>query len=75
MIQLTRFDKNPFYINEDLILFLESTPDTVVTLNDGKKIRVLEGIEDIIDRIVQFRRKVLPIHVERAEGSEASRKR
>lgn len=70
MIQLTRFDKNPFYINAELILFLEATPDTVVTLTDGKKIRVLEGIEDIIDRIVEFKRRILPTHVKRAEISE-----
>lgn len=67
MIQLTRYDKNSFYINADLILFLESTPDTVVTLTDGKKVRVLEGVEEIIDKIVEYQSRILPTIAKRAD--------
>ena len=67
MIQLTRYDKSSFYINADLILFLESTPDTVVTLTDGKKLRVLEGVEEIIDKIVKYQSRILPIIAKKAD--------
>ena len=36
MILVTRFNKkDQFYVNEDMIEFIEETPDTVVSLNTG----------------------------------------
>ena len=43
-------------INADLIEFVETTPDTLVTLVTGKKIPVRETTEDVIQRVVSFRR-------------------
>jgi len=41
MILVTRLNKaSQFYINEDMIEFIEETPDTIVTLNTGKKVTV-----------------------------------
>lgn len=60
MIQLTRLNKKPLVVNSDLIEFVENTPDTVITLVTGEKVVVLEGVEEILDQIVQFRRRFLP---------------
>jgi flagellar protein FlbD len=59
MIQLTRLNKNPLVINSDLIKFVEQAPDTVITLVNGEKIVVRESAQDVLDRVVQFRRSVL----------------
>lgn len=59
MIQLTRLNRQPLVLNSDLIKFIENAPDTVITLIHGEKIVVLETREQIIDLIVQFRRRVL----------------
>ncbi len=59
MIQLTRLNRQPLVLNSDLIKFIENAPDTVITLVNGEKIVVLETCEQIIDLIVQFRRRVL----------------
>lgn len=59
MIKVTRLNGKEYYINFDLIETIEQTPDTVITLRDGKKYVVLETTEDIIDKIIEFKRKVL----------------
>ncbi len=60
MIKVTRLSGQEVYINADLILFLESSPDTCLTLESGKKVMVQEAIPDVIERIVEFKRRCLP---------------
>jgi flagellar protein FlbD len=55
---VTRFNGKSFYVNSDLIEFIEATPDTVITITTGKKIVVVESVEEIIDRIIKFRSKI-----------------
>jgi flagellar protein FlbD len=59
MIQLTRLNNHPLVVNSDLIKFVEQAPDTVITLVNGDKIVVRESAEDVLQRVVQFRRSVL----------------
>ncbi|HLW89280.1 MAG TPA: flagellar FlbD family protein [Terriglobales bacterium] len=59
MIQLTRLNNKPLFVNADLIKFVEQSPDTLVTLISGEKLVVLETAEEIRDRFVAFRRSVL----------------
>ncbi len=59
MIQLTRLNKHPLAVNSDLIKFVEQAPDTVITLVTGEKIVVLEKAQEVLDRVVEFRRSVL----------------
>lgn len=57
MIALTRLNGSVFVLNADLIETIEATPDTVISLVTGKKYVVQEKVEEVIDRIVEFRRK------------------
>jgi len=59
MIQLTRLNKCPLVVNSDLIKFIENTPDTVLTLISGEKVVVLESQDAVIEKIIDFRRKLL----------------
>ena len=59
MIQLTRLNGQPLVINSDLIKLIENAPDTVISLLNGEKIVVRESKDQILERIVQFRRRVL----------------
>jgi flagellar protein FlbD len=59
MIQLTRLNNHPLVVNSDLIKFVEQAPDTVITLVNGDKIVVRESAQDVLDRVVLFRRSVL----------------
>jgi len=59
MIPLTRLNGQPLLVNSDLIKLIENTPDTVISLTNSEKIVVRETGEQILERIVQFRRRVL----------------
>jgi flagellar protein FlbD len=59
MIQLTRLNNHPLMVNPDLIKFVEKAPDTVLTLVSGEKIVVLETTEQVLAKIVEFRRTIL----------------
>jgi flagellar protein FlbD len=59
MIQLTRLNNHPLVVNSDLIKFVEQAPDTVITLVSGEKIVVQECAQDVLERVIQFRRSVL----------------
>lgn len=52
MILVTRINKvTQFYINEDMIEFIEETPDTIISLNTGRKVTVMETALEIIEKI------------------------
>lgn len=59
MIRLTRLNGNSLVVNSDLIKFVEQAPDTVLTLVSGEKVIVRENAEDVLNRILEFRRSVL----------------
>ena len=58
MIRLTRFNHAQMVLNSDLIEHIDVTPDTVITLTTGQILRVLETAEEVIERIVRFRRRI-----------------
>jgi flagellar protein FlbD len=56
MISLTRLNNTGLVINPDLIVSMEETPDTIITLSNGEKIAVQEKIKEVIRRVINFRR-------------------
>lgn len=59
MIYLTRINQSQLILNPDLIENIQVTPDTVITLTSGRNYLVIEPPEVVIERIVQFRQRVL----------------
>lgn len=62
MIRLTRLNGKEFVINAELIETLDESPDTIITLLDGKKFVVKENFDEIIRRVLEYRRlcRLLP---------------
>ena len=58
MIALRRLNNSPIMVNPDLIESLEATPDTVVTLTNGNKLLVRDTMDEIRDKIVEFKRRI-----------------
>ena len=58
MIAVTRLNNTPLVINPDLIVFMEETPDTIITLSNGEKIAVQEKVSEVIRRVISFRRRI-----------------
>jgi flagellar protein FlbD len=61
MITLTRLSGSVFVLNSDLIERIDATPDSVVTLIDGKKYVVAETLDQIIDRVRTYRGEVIAV--------------
>jgi flagellar protein FlbD len=58
MIKLTRMSREPLVLNSDLIEYVEATPDTVITMTTGEKVRVSETADQVIERVIEFRRSI-----------------
>ena len=56
MIRMTRLNEQVIVVNADLVESLEATPDTVVTLTTDRKYVVRESVDELIDRIIAYRR-------------------
>ena len=67
MILLTRINGEAFALNPDLIERVEETPDTHITLVDGKHPMVTESLKDVIDAIRRDRAAVLALASEVAD--------
>lgn len=70
MIHLTRINRVPLVLNEDLIEHVETTPDTVISLTNGQKFMVLESADEIIRSVVAFRRQIAAPRLFPIHGSE-----
>lgn len=63
MIKLTKFNsktnkKGEFVLNAEIIETIEETPDTVVTLVNGKKLIVEEKMNDVVRKVMAYRREM-----------------
>jgi flagellar protein FlbD len=58
MIRVTRLDGKETVVNEDQVLMVEDTPDTVLTFMNGQRLVVKEPVDEVIDRTVQFKRRL-----------------
>jgi flagellar protein FlbD len=59
VIRLTRLNNQPLAVNSDLIKFVEQAPDTVITLVNGEKVIVRETADEVLRRVIEFRRAIL----------------
>jgi len=59
MIPLTRLDGSEVVVNADLIATVERTPDTMLTLTTGHHLLVKDSVEDVVARVIEYRRKIL----------------
>jgi flagellar protein FlbD len=59
MIYVTRLNHTSVVLNADLIEYVETTPDTVISLTTGQKLMVRETAEEIVARVVHYRRSIV----------------
>lgn len=58
MIILTSINGKEFCLNSELIYKVRETPDTIVTLTDGKTLRVNESMKEIMDKVIEYKRLI-----------------
>jgi flagellar protein FlbD len=59
MIVLTRLNGPSFALNPDLIERVEANPDTVVVLIGGAKYPIAESVEELLERVREYRGRVI----------------
>ncbi len=58
MIKLTSLQGEKFFLSADLIERIEEIPDTMITLIGGKKVRVNEDANEVVERYIEYKRKI-----------------
>ena len=58
MIEVTRLDGKVFYLNPHQIEYIECNPDTTLIMLSGKRLVVRESYEQVLERIVGYRRLI-----------------
>jgi flagellar protein FlbD len=59
MIRLTHINHRALVLNAELIEYVETTPDRVVSMTTGEKFVVVESADEIVDRGIEYRRAIL----------------
>ena len=54
MIKLTRLGGEAFILNADLIRYVESRPDTFITLTTGERLVVSEAMDEVLEQAVRY---------------------
>lgn len=68
MIKLTRLNGEEFVINGDLIEIVDANPDTVITLINEHKFVVREKIDEVIEKVIEYKRQAgLQVNIRRKE--------
>ncbi len=58
MIELTLLSGKTFWLNPHLIETMERNPDTTLFLTDGKRIIVKEDADEVVRRVLAYRRSI-----------------
>ena len=58
MIKVTRLNNDVYYINPHQIESIELRPDTTLLLLSGKHTVVREGVDELVERIIEYRRRI-----------------
>lgn len=59
MIKVSRLNRKELVINSDLILLVECTPDTVISFTNGNKMVVLESLDEIIEKVIEYKANII----------------
>lgn len=58
MIEVERLNGSKYFLNPHMIESMEALPDLTITMLSGKKVIVRNSPEDIINKIVNYRKRI-----------------
>lgn len=70
MIEVTRLKGKKMIINAELIETVEETPDTVITLTNGKKFVVSESAEKVTSLVINYKREIFAMFLDNGNSAE-----
>lgn len=63
MIKLTGMNNKVMVLNADHIEKIEEMPETIITLTNGNKYIVLETVDEVVEQVIKYRRKIFNFDV------------
>lgn len=70
MIKVTRLKGQTIVLNAQMIETIEETPDTVITMYTEKKYIVRESVEEVVERVIAYNRKIFAEKVRTSADTE-----
>lgn len=61
MVKLSRINGAEVTVNAELIETVEATPDTIVSLTTGKKLMVVESVDQVVEKVIAYRRTLVTV--------------
>jgi len=58
MIRITKLNDKQIVINSELILTVEATPDTTITMTTGQKFIARESVDDIVKNVIEYKQMI-----------------
>ena len=58
MIKVTKLNGRRLWVNAEMIRFIESTHDTVISLVRGEKVVVKESPDEVAEAIIAYKQRV-----------------
>jgi flagellar protein FlbD len=58
MIKVHRLNGSDVVLNAELVESIEAAPDTVIALVTGNRMVVQESVDDVVEKIIEYRKKV-----------------
>jgi flagellar protein FlbD len=58
MISVTRLDGSLLVVNADLVLTVEKTPDTMITLTTSDRFLIREPVAEVIEKVVAYQQLI-----------------
>lgn len=66
MIRVTGLDHKEFILNADHIEKMESVPESLITLVNGKKYLVIDSIDDIVKKVIIYKKNIFTFNIQEA---------
>ncbi|HBF2449086.1 TPA: flagellar FlbD family protein [Clostridioides difficile] len=58
MIRVTDLNGKKYILNSDLIVRIDSVPESRILLTTGEKNLVKESVDEIVDKVIKYKRKI-----------------
>lgn len=58
MITIHRLNGDQMTLNAELILTVEATPDTLISMVDKRRVLVAESVDEVVDAVLEYRRLI-----------------
>ncbi|HBF6215303.1 flagellar FlbD family protein [Clostridioides difficile] len=58
MIRVTDLNGRRYILNSDLIVRIDSVPESRILLTTGEKNLVKESVDEIVDKVIKYKRKI-----------------